>query len=134
MEFFVVSFVMAIGRLWRWHRLGWGWLCGFSIQTVLYQAGYIERFGTGTRELFRLTKEAGLKEPEFDFTGGFYITIWSPPAYNHPTSTPPVPYQHRNSTATIQDTRHFEFSLFILLRIIISPAICGGFIEGAVFL
>jgi ATP-dependent DNA helicase RecG len=44
----------------------------------LYQAGYIERFGTGTGEIFRLTKEAGLKEPEFDLEEGFKVILWRP--------------------------------------------------------
>jgi ATP-dependent DNA helicase RecG len=41
----------------------------------MHQAGYIERFGTGTEEMFRLTKEAGLSEPEFDLEEGFKVTI-----------------------------------------------------------
>ncbi|WP_432671222.1 Fic family protein [Flavobacterium sp. SM2513] len=45
---------------------------------VLYQAGYIERFGTGTGEILRLCKEAGLAEPVFDLGAGFKITIWRP--------------------------------------------------------
>jgi len=44
----------------------------------MYQAGYIERFGTGTEEMFRLTKEAGLSEPEFDLEEGFKVTIRRP--------------------------------------------------------
>ncbi len=42
----------------------------------LYQAGYIERYGTGTGEIFRLTAEVGLKEPEFSLEEGFKLTIW----------------------------------------------------------
>ncbi|MEI6765321.1 MAG: DUF4062 domain-containing protein [Bacteroidota bacterium] len=44
----------------------------------MYQAGYIERFGTGTGEIYRLTKEAGLKEPVFDLSEGFKVIIWRP--------------------------------------------------------
>jgi abortive infection bacteriophage resistance protein len=44
----------------------------------LYQAAYIERFGTGTGEIFRLTKLAGLKPPEINLEEGFKITIWRP--------------------------------------------------------
>ncbi|MDR0982624.1 MAG: DUF4062 domain-containing protein [Culturomica sp.] len=43
---------------------------------AMYQAGYIERFGTGVNEMIRLSLEAGLKEPEFDFSGGISITLW----------------------------------------------------------
>lgn len=42
----------------------------------MYAAGYIERFGTGTGEIYRLTKEAGLKEPKFDLEEGFKVIIW----------------------------------------------------------
>lgn len=49
-----------------------------KLAEVLYQAGYIERFGTGTEEIFRLSKEAGLKEPEFNLEEGFKIIIWRP--------------------------------------------------------
>ena len=45
---------------------------------AMYQAGYIERFGTGTGEIFRLCKEAGLLEPVFDLGEGFKVTIWRP--------------------------------------------------------
>jgi predicted HTH transcriptional regulator len=45
---------------------------------VMYQAGYIERFGTGVSEMIRLSVEDGLKEPEFDFSGGVAITLWRP--------------------------------------------------------
>jgi Filamentation induced by cAMP protein Fic-like, C-terminal domain/Domain of unknown function (DUF4062) len=43
---------------------------------TLYQAGYIERYGTGTGEIFRLTKEAGLKEPVFSLEEGFKVIVW----------------------------------------------------------
>ena len=66
---------------------------------LMYLAGYIERFGTGTGEIFRLTKEAGLKEPEFDFTGGFNIIIWRPSAI----TTPQAPHKHPTSTGQVQD-------------------------------
>ena len=35
----------------------------------MYQAGYIEKYGTGTGEIFKLCRKAKLKEPEFDLTG-----------------------------------------------------------------
>jgi len=44
----------------------------------LYQAGYIERFGTGTGEIFRLVKNAGLREPLFDLGEGVKVIIWRP--------------------------------------------------------
>jgi len=54
---------------------------------VMYQAGYIERFGTGTGEILRLTEAAGLKEPEFNLEEGFKITIWRPDNFNAVNST-----------------------------------------------
>lgn len=45
---------------------------------TLYQAGYIERFGTGTGEIYRLCKEAGLPEPLFNLEEGFSLTIYRP--------------------------------------------------------
>lgn len=45
---------------------------------VLYQAGYIERYGTGTGEIFRLLKKAGLQEPVFSLDEGFKVIIWRP--------------------------------------------------------
>ena len=49
-----------------------------KLAEVLYQTGYIERYGTGTGEIYRLSKDAGLKEPEFDLEEGFKIIIWRP--------------------------------------------------------
>lgn len=46
-----------------------------------YQAGYIERFGTGMGEIFRLSKEFNLLEPTIDLTEGFKVTIWRPSAH-----------------------------------------------------
>lgn len=46
----------------------------------LYQAGYIERYGTGTGEIFNLTTEAGLKEPVIILDEGFKVVIWRPVA------------------------------------------------------
>lgn len=47
---------------------------------AMYQAGYIERFGTGTGEILRLCEEAHLLEPIFDLEEGFKVTIWRPNA------------------------------------------------------
>ncbi len=65
-----------------------------KLAELMYQAGYIERFGTGTEEIFQLAKDAKLKEPEYDFTSGVKITIWRPQPDTgqapdkHPTSIP----------------------------------------------
>ena len=44
----------------------------------LYLAEYIERMGTGTLDMIRRCKQAGLPEPEFAVTDGFVTTIRRP--------------------------------------------------------
>ena len=44
----------------------------------LYLARYIERMGTGTRDMIRLCREAGLPEPQFSQSDGFVTTIRRP--------------------------------------------------------
>ena len=48
----------------------------------LYFTRYIEEMGTGTLDMIRQCRKAGLPEPEFTISGGFKTTIWRP--------TPPV--------------------------------------------
>jgi ATP-dependent DNA helicase RecG len=42
----------------------------------LYLTQYIERMGTGTRDMIKGCLEAGLREPDFRMTDGFVLTIW----------------------------------------------------------
>ena len=42
----------------------------------LYLTQYIERMGTGTGDMIRRCREAGLKGPEFRIEDGFRLTIW----------------------------------------------------------
>ncbi|MGB4843273.1 MAG: DUF4062 domain-containing protein, partial [Ferruginibacter sp.] len=42
----------------------------------MYQAGYIERFGTGTLEIIRLSHEADLNDPDFNIDEGFKVVLW----------------------------------------------------------
>lgn len=42
----------------------------------LYLTRYIERMGTGTRDMIRRCREAGLAEPGFAVEDGFVTTIW----------------------------------------------------------
>lgn len=44
----------------------------------LYLAKYIERMGTGTRDMIRLCREAGLREPQYTVRDGFVQTLWRP--------------------------------------------------------
>ncbi len=45
----------------------------------LYLAKYIERMGTGTRDMIHDCKMAGLAEPEFSLTDGFVATVYRKP-------------------------------------------------------
>ena len=53
----------------------------------LYLTQYIERMGTGTLDMIRRCREAGLPEPEFTISGGFKTTIWR--------ATPPEPIKEQ---------------------------------------
>ncbi len=49
------------------------------IAESLYLAKYIERMGTGTRDMIHDCKMAGLVEPEFSLTDGFVATVYRKP-------------------------------------------------------
>jgi ATP-dependent DNA helicase RecG len=43
----------------------------------MYLAKYIERMGTGIRDMITRCRDAGLAEPEFRASGGMWVTtIW----------------------------------------------------------
>ena len=44
----------------------------------LYLTEYIERMGTGTRDMIRRCRETGLPEPEFTVSDGFLVTLRRP--------------------------------------------------------
>ena len=44
----------------------------------LYLTKYIERMGTGTGDMIRRCREAGLREPEFRVTDGFVTIMYRP--------------------------------------------------------
>lgn len=46
----------------------------------MFLTGEIERYGTGTLEIFKLTKQRGLKPPLITLDEGFKVTIWRPSA------------------------------------------------------
>jgi ATP-dependent DNA helicase RecG len=68
-----------------------------KLAEVMYQAGYIERFGTGTEEIYRLSADTGLREPEFDLEEGFKVIIWRPSVQ----VTDQVPYKYHASTMQV---------------------------------
>jgi len=55
----------------------------------LYLARYIERMGTGTGDMIRRCREAGLAEPAFSVSDGFTTTLWRKVV----ASTPEVTHQ-----------------------------------------
>ena len=78
----------------------------------MYQTGYIERFGTGTLEMIRLSEEANLEEPDFNIDEGFKVVLWRPSALtdqvtdqvtDHVTDqvTAQVPGKYRASTEEV---------------------------------
>jgi len=62
----------------------------------MYQAGYIERLGTGTYDMVSLSKDAGLVDPVFVQEDTFNVTIYRS-GYGHleqtPTKYPPSTLQ-----------------------------------------
>ena len=55
----------------------------------MYLARYIERMGTGTGDMIRRCREAGLPDPEFALRDGFVVTLRrSAPARSQPESQP----------------------------------------------
>ena len=54
----------------------------------LYLTQYIERMGTGTLDMIRRCRDAGLPEPEFDDSSGFKTTIWRAKPSGLPESLP----------------------------------------------
>jgi predicted HTH transcriptional regulator len=69
----------------------------------MFLTGEIERYGTGTLEIFKLTKERGLKPPLITLDEGFKVSIWRPSANTI----------HETEHDTIHETEHdvsIEFS------------------------
>ncbi len=44
----------------------------------MYLTGYIERIGSGTSDMIRISKAAHLKEPDFLLDDGFKTIVWRP--------------------------------------------------------
>jgi len=67
----------------------------------LFLTGEIERYGTGTLEMFELTEKEQLKAPSFSLEEGFKVTLWRPSAVNIENTT-----VHDTDQDTVQDTIH----------------------------
>ncbi len=51
----------------------------------------MNRLGTGTGDMIRRCREAGLTEPAFSVSDGFTTTLWRKPVVSTPGVTPEVP-------------------------------------------
>ena len=55
-----------------------------KLANVLYLANYIENWGTGTTNMVKLCREAGLTDPEFIQEGGFFkVRFWKKPPFSN---------------------------------------------------
>ncbi|MBI2518562.1 MAG: DUF4062 domain-containing protein [Opitutae bacterium] len=73
----------------------------------LYLTKYIERMGTGTRDMIRRCREAGLPEPEFTVTDGFVIALrrpQPPTGQATPQVTPQVKAQQERALVELGTT------------------------------
>jgi predicted HTH transcriptional regulator len=62
----------------------------------MYQAGYIERLGTGTSDMVSIANKAGLVDPVFVQEETFNVTIYRPgfgATHQEPTNYPPSTHQ-----------------------------------------
>jgi predicted HTH transcriptional regulator len=85
-----------------------GWFrrnLGYVVIKPMYQAGYIERLGTGTSDMVTIANGAGLVDPVFLQEDTFNVTIYrSGYGYKnqittkHRPSTDQVPTKYRPST------------------------------------
>lgn len=50
------------------------------LANCMFLTGDIERYGTGTLEIYKLTAEAKLNRPQFDIDEGFKVVLWRPSA------------------------------------------------------
>ena len=84
------------------------------IAESLYLVKYIERMGTGTRDMIRLCRAAGLPEPEFAQRDGFVTTVWrSAPAGAGQAAIPAVPPHE-----TPHETPYVPPHVAVLVRLI----------------
>ena len=84
----------------------------------LYLVKYIERMGTGTSDMIRLCRAAGLREPGFAQRDGFVTTVWREVrAEGDAAVTPPVT-PHETPHVTPHDTPHVPPHVAVLIRLI----------------
>jgi predicted HTH transcriptional regulator len=73
----------------------------------MYLAGYIERLGTGTKDMVRIAVEVGLREPDYVQEDTFKAILYRPSTDQVPTklrpSTDQVPQEFRSSTVEVRN-------------------------------
>jgi ATP-dependent DNA helicase RecG len=71
----------------------------------MYLAGYIERLGTGTKDMVRIAVEVGLREPDYVQEDSFKAILYRPSTDQAPTklrpSTDQVPTKYRRSSVVV---------------------------------
>jgi len=72
----------------------------------MFLTGEIERFGTGTLEMFNLTKEKGLNPPDITIDEGFKVVLWRPSASSEHDTI------HDTEHDTIHDVEHDVVKVF----------------------
>ncbi|MFH0736069.1 MAG: DUF4062 domain-containing protein [bacterium] len=70
------------------------------IAEPMYLAGYIEKLGSGTKDMITLCKKAGLAEPDYLLEDGFKTIIWR--IADSDEATVQVPYKYRTSTPEVE--------------------------------
>jgi len=73
----------------------------------MYLKGYIERLGTGTADMVRISIENGLQEPDFEQDEQFKVTLYRPSTDQAPSkhrpSTEEVPQEFRRSSVEVKN-------------------------------
>lgn len=87
----------------------------------MFLTGEIERYGTGTLEMFKLTKERGLKPPLITLDEGFKITIWRPSAETihdtiHETVHDTIHETIHDISSTFKDIAELTHRLVLVIR------------------
>ena len=93
----------------------------------MYQAGYIERLGTGTSDMVTNANEAGLVDPVFLQEDTFNVTIYrlgysaeNQVSTKHPPSTHQLPTKHPPSTDEVpQEYRRTTVEVRNLLKVLV---------------
>jgi len=88
----------------------------------LFLTGEIERYGTGTLEMFELTEKEHLKEPSFSLEEGFKVTLWRPSAITDNDTDYDTDYDTVHDTVhdTIHDFKVMDDLTHRLVMVLIS--------------